>query len=149
VRLVIPKSVIGTPQSSGPYARLRVNCVTRWVEAERAWFLIHAHGRSVREAAQILGLSMTTTWRRAWWYNDATIGRFYGYPDGPAPHQRGTRAVPRGRPTILPMDADSVLRQLLAAGYSPRDIVASARTVPACVRDLAALLIDETTVDAA
>jgi hypothetical protein len=143
VRLANPRSVIGTPQWTGPYSKLRVNPVTRYLEAERAWFLIHRGGLSVRQTAQALGLSATTAWRRACWYNDATSNRFHGFPDGPPPHQRGTRAVPRGRPIVLPMDAQSVLRDLLAAGYRPQDIVASPRTVPACVRRLAALLVDE------
>ena len=138
VRLARPKSVIGTPASSGPYARLRVNDVIRFREAERAWFLVHGAGMSIRTAASALGLSVTTTWRRERWFNDVTLNAHYGFPAGPPPQQRGTRAVPRGRPIVLPMDSADVIRDLRASGYSLADIAISAHTIPACVRRLAA-----------
>jgi hypothetical protein len=132
-----PKSVIGTPAFRGPYSRLRCNEAVRIEQAAAAWELIEAEGMSVRAAADALGLSVTTTWRRARWYGDWTLNLFYGLPLGPKPHQRGTRAVPRGRPVILPLDAHSIFRELLDAGVSAETIAASWRTVPACVRDIA------------
>lgn len=139
MRLARPKSTIGTPASSGPYSRLRLDPIKRYAEAEAAYRLIELGGVSVRQAAEALGMSATTAWRRARWYADWTLGpSVYGLPVGPPPQQRGTRAVPRGRPVILPLDAEDVLRQLLAAGYSYADVAASRRTVPACVRQIAA-----------
>lgn len=133
-----PRSRIGTPAHTGPYARLRSNDARRIPQAAAAWDLIERRGLTVRAAAAILGLSTTTTWRRARWYADWTLGpAMYGLPYGPPPHQRGTRAVPRGRPIILPLDAPDVYRQLRAAGLTPETIAADRRTVPECVRDLA------------
>jgi len=138
VRLIRSRSPIGTPASSGPYARLRVNDVTRYYEAYQAWLLIIIGRRSVRDAARIMGLSPTTAWRRANWFNDMDLNRFYGFPAGPPPRQRGTRAVPRGRPIVLPMDAQFVIDTLLADGFTLEDIVAAKRVIPACVRRIAA-----------
>jgi hypothetical protein len=132
-----PRSVIGTPAWRGPYSRLRCNEAVRIEQAAAAWELIEAEGLSVRAAAEVLGLSVTTTWRRARWYADWTLNTFYGLPLGPKPHQRGTRAVPRGRPVILPLDAPAVFRDLLASGASAETIAASWRTVPVCIRDIA------------
>lgn len=132
-----PRSVIGTPASAGPYAKLRVNIVDRYQQGYAAWRLIVIGNTPVRAAAAQLGLSPTTAWRRAWWFNDVDLNRRYGFPPGPPPHQRGTRAVPRGRPYVLPMDAPYVIAELCGLGYSLEDIAVSVRTVPACVRRLA------------
>jgi hypothetical protein len=133
-----PRSVIGTPAWRGPYSRLRCNEAARIEQAAAAWELVEVEGLSVRAAADALGLSVTTTWRRARWYADWTLGPMvYGLPWGPKPHQRGTRAVPRGRPVILPLDAPEVFRDLLASGASAETIAASWRTVPVCIRDIA------------
>lgn len=150
VRLARPKSSIGTPASTGPYNRLRLDPIKRHAEARAAYELIELGGVSVRQAAETLGMSPTTAWRRARWYWDFAIGPVvYGLPEGPPPQQRGTRAVPRGRPVILPMDARWVIDQLLAAGHTLADIAASKRTVPLCVRELAAqLAIDQAQPDA-
>lgn len=139
VRLAQPYSPIGTPAYTGPYNRLRTVLTPRRItEARQAWELIDVRGLSVRQAANALGLSVTTTWRRARWYWDWQLGPvMYGLPLGPPPRQRGTRAVPNGRPCILPLDAHSVLTQLLDAGYTLADIADSHRTVPACIRDMA------------
>lgn len=142
VQLVIaghPYMRIGTPASTGPYARLRGNHV-QWLEqGAAAWDLVIGRRVPVRTAARILGMSATTTWRRACWFEDwIALPRFYGFTPGPVPHQRGTRAVPNGRPISLPMDAEYVLQQILDAGFTLQDVVASRRAVPVCVRDLAA-----------
>lgn len=139
IRLARPKSAIGTPASTGPYTRLRLDPVKQYTEARAAYELIELRGVSVRQAAEALGMSPTTAWRRARWYWDWAIGpTVYGLPHGPPPQQRGTRACPRGRPVILPMDSRWVIDQLLAAGHTLADIAASKRTIPACVRQLAA-----------
>jgi hypothetical protein len=133
-----PKSVIGTPAYTGPYSRLRGDHPL-WVEqGRRAWEMTIVGPYSVREAAAALGMSTTTTWRRAWWFHDwLVLPRLYGLEPGPVPHQRGTRAVPNGRPISLPMDAHSVFRQLLDAGVTVETIAASWRTIPVCIRNLA------------
>lgn len=138
VRLARPRSSIGTIASTGPYTKLRLDIVRRYSEGYNAWSLIILGGTPVRAAARILGLSPTTAWRRAHWYGDQNLNRMYGYPDGPIPQQRGTRAVPRGRPIVLPHDAGYVIDVLLADGYTLEDIAASTRTIPACVRRIAA-----------
>lgn len=134
-----PYMRLGTPAHTGPYARLRGNYL-RWLEeGAAAWPLIVMGQGSVRQAAGMLGLSPTTAWRRAWWYHDhVVLNRWDGFQPGPVPHQRGTRAVPHGRPYSLPRDAPELLRDIRDRGYSFADIVASQRTVPKCVRDLAA-----------
>lgn len=132
-----PRSRIGTIATTGPYARLRLDVVKRYQESYAAWVLIIAGGMSVRTAANLLGLSPTTAWRRAWWFADQNLNHMYGLPDGPPPRQRGTRLCPRGRPIVLPHDAQFVIDVLLADGYSLEDIAASTRTIPVCVRRLA------------
>lgn len=132
-----PKSVIGTTAFRGPYSRTRVNEAVRIPQAAKAWELIEGRGMTVRQAAQVLGMSVTTTWRRARWFGDWTLNSFYGLPLGPKPHQRGTRACPSGRPIVLPVDAHDVFRQLVGAGISVESIAASWRAVPACIRDIA------------
>jgi hypothetical protein len=132
-----PKSVIGTPAWTGPYSRLRSNEFVRQQQAYRAWRLTELGGMSIRDAAETLGMSVTTTWRRARWFADYTLNSFYGLPNGPVPHQRGTRACPRGRPIILPLDARDVLDGLLADGCTLADVIAAERTVPTCIRDVA------------
>lgn len=149
IRLKRPRSSIGTIASAGPYSRLRLDIVRRYEESFDAWSLIFGGGMSVRKAAAALGMSPTTAWRRAHWFNDQDLNRMYGFPDGPIPQQRGTRAVPRGRPIVLPFDAADVIRELLRQGHSLEDIAASKRTVPACVRDLAARVIDAKSREAA
>lgn len=128
-----PRSIIGTTQCTGPYSRVRIDEWRRQTEAADAWRLIFARHMTVRQAADALGLSPTTAWRRAWWWHDYTLHSIYGLPPGPPPQQRGTRAVPRGRP-VLPHDTDAVIRQLLAAGYTLADIAASWRTVAGFIR---------------
>lgn len=133
-----PYSRIGTPAHTGPYARLRSSDTVRIAEAAEAWRLVNVEKLSIRQAADVLGMSVTTTWRRERWYGDWTLGPdMYGLPYGPYPHQRGTRACPNGRPVILPHDARDVFRQLLDDGVPAYVIAVSWRTVPKCIRDLA------------
>lgn len=139
VRLDGPYQRIGTPAHTGPYSRLRGNHVQWLGPARQAWEMIVMGNVGVRAAAARLGMSPTTAWRRAWWYEDwIAQPQYYGLEHGPAPHQRGTRAVPNGRPLCLPRDAEHVLRDLRGAGYSLADIIGSRRAVPKCIRDLAA-----------
>ena len=139
-----PYMRLGTPAHTGQYSRLRGNYLL-WLEQGRiAWPLIVLRQGSVRTAAAILGVSPTTAWRRAWWYHDwIIINRWAGLQPGPVPHQRGTRAVPNGRPYSLPRDAPELLLNIRGRGYSLADIVGSPRTVPRCVRDLAAVELAE------
>lgn len=133
-----PYQRIGTPAHTGPYSRLRGN-YTQWIgPARQAWEMVIVGPYTVREAAAVLGMSPTTTWRRAWWFEDwIALPRYYGYEPGPVPHQRGTRAVPRGRPICM-HDTAEVIRDLRAAGYTFTDIIGSHRTVPKHIRDHAA-----------
>jgi hypothetical protein len=139
-----PYMRIGTPAHTGPYSRLRGNYL-QWLEqGAAAWPLIVMGRGSVRQAARMLGLSPTTAWRRAWWFHDyVVLNQWAGLEPGPVPHQRGTRAVPHGRPACLPRDSEDVLRDIRAAGYTFGDIIGSHRTVPKCVRDLAAARLAE------
>jgi len=133
-----PHMRIGTPAHTGPYSRLRGNYAVWLQQGRQAWEMVIFGPYSVRDAAAILGLSPTTTWRRAWWYEDwIALPTYYGYEPGPVPHQRGTRAVPRGRPVCM-HDTAEVVRQLRAADYTFGDIIESHRTVPKHIRDYAA-----------
>jgi hypothetical protein len=134
-----PYMRIGTPAHTGPYSRLRGNYALWLEQGATAWPLIVMHQGSVRQAARLLGISPTTAWRRAWWYHDwIVLNHWAGLEPGPVPRQRGTRTVPNGRPTCLPRDAADVLRDIRAAGYTFGDVIGSHRTVPKCIRDLAA-----------
>lgn len=139
-----PYSRFGTPAHTGPYSRLRGN-YAQWIgPARQAWEMIVVGPYTVREAATALGMSPTTTWRRAWWYHDwIALNVWEGLTPGPVPHQRGTRAVPRGRPYSLPRDAPDALRNLRSAGCSWNDIIGSTRTIPKCIRDLAVVELDK------
>lgn len=62
-------------------------------------------GRRPAMAAAITGLSVTTAWRRYWWYSDWQLPRSYGKPLTTIPPQRGTKAHPGGgRPWIRSID---------------------------------------------
>lgn len=132
-----PYMRIGTPAHTGPYSRLRGNYLVWLEQGAAAWPLIVGGRGSVRQAAQLLGLSPTTAWRRAWWFHDwIVLPGYYGLERGPVPHQRGTRAVPNGRP-VLAHDAREIFRELLDSGYCLADIIGSRRVVPKNIRDLA------------
>ncbi|MFM9694531.1 hypothetical protein [Streptomyces europaeiscabiei] len=66
--------------------------------------LVLGRGLSFREAADVMGLSVSTCWRRYWWVMDWTLPGRYGVKAGRLPPQRGTRACPRGRPWIQELD---------------------------------------------
>ncbi|MEU1674808.1 hypothetical protein ABZ752_22675 [Streptomyces roseifaciens] len=85
-----------------PY--LRVPALVKVAEGQAAAELIFGQGVTVRAAAELLGMSATTCWRRAWWFMDRTLPLAYGRPLGPLPPQRGTSACPRGRPWIPTLD---------------------------------------------
>lgn len=125
-----PKSRLGTPQHTGPYSRLRVDTLTK-LEQGHAVFKLLVSGQSIRAAARTLGMSRMTAWRRVWFVHDCANGG-----GDPIPHQRSTKAVPRGAPWLLPRDADLMLRQLLDSGpeLSADVIFRSVHTVPGCVR---------------
>jgi hypothetical protein len=84
------------------------------------------------DRGSILGLSLTTAWRRYWFALDWSNGGAFG--EGPPPHQRGTRACPRGRPHLLPRDSAEVYRELLATGATNETIANSQRVLPDCIR---------------
>jgi hypothetical protein len=138
-----PYMRIGTPAHTGPYSRLRGNYAMWLEQGAAAWPLIVGGQGSVRQAAKLLGVSPTTAWRRAWWFHDwLVLPRWYGLEPGPVPHQRGTRAVPRGRP-IAVYDTAEVVRDIRAAGYTFGDIIDSHRAVPKHIRDYAATQLAE------
>jgi hypothetical protein len=126
-----PKSRLGTPAHTGPYSRLRLDS---WVKAEQGITMMELvfSGHSFRTAAGILGLSLTTAWRRYWFALDWLNGGAFG--EGPPPHQRGTRACPKGRPALLPRDSDEIYRELLAAGATNETIANSHSVLPNCIR---------------
>lgn len=81
----------------GPYPHLRLNMTVKHDQGRRVYLLIHT-GHSFREAAAITGLSVTTAWRRYWWFSDWQLPRSWGKRITTIPPQRGTRACPSGRP---------------------------------------------------
>lgn len=87
----------------GPTPYLRLNLVTK-VEQGRAVAARVDAGQSIRAAAAQLGMSLTTAWRRYWWFKDWTLPTHYGRPHGPIPPQRGTAACPNGRPWLPTLD---------------------------------------------
>lgn len=93
------------PRRGGPYPHLRLSLVTK-VEQGNAVIRLVARGHSIRSAAAVLGLSVTTAWRRYWFVMDWTLPHMYGKPTGPLPPQRGTRACPQGRPYLPTLDGD-------------------------------------------
>ncbi len=81
----------------GPTPYLRVDLIVKVEQGRQVTDLIRA-GESFRGAAERLGLSTTTAWRRYWWLADWMLPILEGRPSGPIPPQRGTRALPNGRP---------------------------------------------------
>lgn len=84
----------------GPYPRLRLDLMTKAQQGQAVYLLVLDEGLSFRQAAARLDMSLTTCWRRFWWYSDWTLPGFYGRPAGPLPPLRGTRACPRGQPYL-------------------------------------------------
>jgi hypothetical protein len=88
----------------GPYPHLRLNFVVKHDQGKQMYLLIHT-GHSFREAAAITGLSLTTAWRRYWFFSDWQLPRSWGKPITTIPPQRGTKAHPGGgRPWIRSID---------------------------------------------
>jgi len=90
-------------QRGGPYPYLRLDFSIKATQGFAVFERVMA-GASFRQAAAALDLSLTTAWRRYWWFMDWTLPGFYGCRDGPIPPQRGTRACPRGRPFLPTLD---------------------------------------------
>lgn len=88
----------------GPYPHLRLDLGTKVLQGVAAVDLVLGQGRSFREAAAALDLSLTTCWRRFWFVMDMGTPERNGCKPGPIPPQRGTRACPRGRPWMPTYD---------------------------------------------
>jgi len=69
-----------TPRG-GPFPHLRLNRVVKVQQGTEVARLVHA-GHSFRQAADVLGLSLTTAWRRYW---------FPASTAGPRPHPAAAR----------------------------------------------------------
>ncbi len=83
----------------GPTPYLRLDLVVKVEQGRRVFALVgFGGGLSFRAAGERLGLSTTTAWRRYWFLLDWTLPTSEGRPAGPIPPQRGTRAIPNGRP---------------------------------------------------
>lgn len=93
-----------SPRRGGPTPYLRLNTATKATQGAAVYMSVMAHGLSIRQAAALHGLSLTTAWRRFWWYADWTLPDRYGVKTTRIPPQRGTRACPRGRPWIKELD---------------------------------------------
>lgn len=91
------------PARGGPYPRLRLDLAAKVSQGTAVVRLVLA-GHSISSAAALLGLSVTTAWRRYWFVMDWTLPQSYGRPRGPIPPQRGTKACPRGRPYLPTLD---------------------------------------------
>lgn len=87
----------------GPYPHLRLNLMTKVDQGAAVARLVTA-GHSFRAAAEILGMTATTAWRRYWFVMDWTLPAHYGARNGPIPPQRGTKACPNGRPWLPALD---------------------------------------------
>ncbi len=91
------------PRRGGPTPYVRLDTAIKARDGRRVAELM-AHGLSVRAAAETLGMSATTAWRRYWWLQDWTLPGSYGLPLGAPPPMRGTRACPHGRPCRPTLD---------------------------------------------
>lgn len=90
----------------GPWIHQRLDLYTKVEQGWEVTKLIHS-GLSFRQASAQLGMSLTTAWRRYWFFEDYwALPRFYGRPSGPVPPQRGTRECPRGRPWLPTVDGE-------------------------------------------
>ncbi len=87
----------------GPYPYLRLNFVTKVEQGRRVAELALA-GHSFRSVSAITGWSVTTCWRRYWFWVDFGHAMSRGVSRSTIPPQRGTRACPAGRPWIKALD---------------------------------------------
>jgi hypothetical protein len=94
----------------GPTPYLRLDLAVKVTQACEVHRLREA-GHTFAVIAEATGLSLTTCWRRFWWYRDWTAPATAGRPIRRVPPQRGTRAVPRGRPCIPELDHPEVREQ--------------------------------------
>lgn len=102
---VSPSTLVGGPRRGGPYPRLRLDAGVKAEQGLAVAELVIGKGLSFRQAANRLGLSLTTAWRRYWWFMDSTLPSRWGVKGRRRlPPQRGTRACPRGRPFIKELD---------------------------------------------
>ncbi|MFG2948160.1 hypothetical protein [Streptomyces adustus] len=88
----------------GPYPHLRIPFEIKATQGMAVIELTLGQGLSYRQAANQLGMSPTTAWRRGHWVMDWLLPHHYGRPQGPLPPQRGTAACPRGRPYLPTVD---------------------------------------------
>lgn len=91
-------------RKAGPTPYRRTPLTTKATEGLAVLELIYGQGLSFRQAAQQLGMSATTCWRRHHWIQDWLLPGRYGVQAKCLPPQRGTRACPRGRPWIAELD---------------------------------------------
>jgi hypothetical protein len=87
----------------GPTPYLRLDLGVRVDQATQVNRL-HGDGATFAQIAERTGLSLTTCWRRFWWYRDWSEPAKVARPIRRIPPQRGTAACPRGRPCIPELD---------------------------------------------
>lgn len=104
VRPVSPSALRWPSQRGGPYPRLRTDFSTKATQGLAVMELVLGEGRTFRQAAAVLGMSLTTAWRRYHFVLDWLLPEQYGLRSRRLPPQRGTRACPRGRPFIAELD---------------------------------------------
>ena len=92
------------PRRAGPSPYLRLDFTVKARQGYEAYMLVLGQGLSFRHAADLLGLSGITTWRRYHFFSDLMLPVWHGGKPGPIPPQRGTRACPRGRPYLPTLD---------------------------------------------
>lgn len=88
------------PRRGGPYPRLRVPFDVKAREGFAVYELVLGGGLSFRQAAAQLDMSLSTAWRRYWFFTDWTTPERHGCKPGPLPPQRGTARCPRGAPYL-------------------------------------------------
>lgn len=98
-------------QRGGPYPRLRTDLTVKTTEGLAVMQLVLGEGRTFRQAAAVLGMSLTTAWRRYWFVIDLGTPERHGCRPGPLPPQRGSRACPRGRPWMPSYDGARIVQE--------------------------------------
>lgn len=93
----------------GPIPHLRLPLAVKVDQGQRAHQL-HRGGATFAEIGAQLGLSETTAWRRARWFEDWSLPAAHGLPIRRIPPQRGTAACPRGRPCLPELDHGELAR---------------------------------------
>jgi hypothetical protein len=79
----------------GPTPYLRLDLGVKVDQATQVHRL-HGDGATFAQIAERTGLSLTTCWRRFWWYRDWSEPAKVARPIRRVPPQRGTAACPRG-----------------------------------------------------